>query len=211
MKQVRLIFQLMLIVLSFMLLYSCGNSRIVRGTVHDSITEQIIDSVFVQINGSEISTYTDENGCFIIEDAGLSPITVVISKAGYDTVSIEIENEENTIICLERKQEQNIIGKWELIYTDFIDGRMNALNDGSTFEFSENGNYIRFVWGFESGGTYQVTGNELWLDEKYRIGDKEGSERGEYLLNIEMFEEDSLIISFIECDAMVFQTYLPVD
>lgn len=211
MKIIRIIFQLTIITLSFILLCSCGNSRIVRGTVHDSFTEQTIDSVFVQVNGLETSTYTDENGCFAIEDAGLSPTTVVISKAGYNTVNIEIENEGNTIIYLERKLEQQIIGKWELNYTELFDRGMEVTNEGSTFEFFENGNYIRFIWSFESGGTFQVTGNELWLDEEYRIGDKEGSERGEYLLPIEMFEEDSFIISFIECDTRVYQTYLRID
>lgn len=211
MKKINIISQLTIITLFFMLLYSCDSLQIVSGTVYDSITKQAIDSVFVQKKDSETSIYTDENGYFKIEDVGLSPTTVVISKAGYDTVIIEIENKENKIIYLKRKQEQYIIGKWELDYIELIYGGMDAPNERSTIELFENGNYIRFIWGFESGGTFQVTENELWLDEKYKIGDREGSERGEYLLNIEKLEEDSLIISFIECDTIVFQTYLRID
>lgn len=108
-------------------------------------------------------------------------------------------------------QKQYFFGKWELDYKKLNVGRMDASNERNTIELFENGNYIRFIWGFESGGTFQVTENELWLDEKYKIGDREGSERGEYLLNIEKLEEDSLIISFIECDTKVFQTYLRID
>lgn len=142
MNQRNTLFPIALI--TFLLLSSCGNSGIVRGTIHDSITKQII-------------------------------------------------------------------GKWKLNRTEFIHGATDIPGDGNTFEFFENGDYTRFIWGFESGGTFQLAENELRLNENYRIGDREGSERGEYLLHIQFFEEDSIIISFTECDALVFQTYLPVD
>lgn len=209
MNQRNTLFPIALI--TFLLLSSCGNSGIVRGTIHDSITKQTIDGVFVQMIGSETSTYTDGNGCFLMENAGLSPAIVVVSKTGYNTENIVIENEENTNIYLEKSQRQQIIGKWKLNRTEFIHGVTDTPGDGNTFEFFENGDYTRFIWGFESGGTFQLAENELRLNENYRIGDREGSERGEYLLHIQIFEEDSLIISFTECDALVFQTYLPVD
>ncbi|MCK4663984.1 MAG: hypothetical protein KAT68_14040 [Bacteroidales bacterium] len=80
-------------------------------------------------------------------------------------------------------------------------------NKKHTIEFIENGKYKRFIWGFESGGSYQINKNELWLNEKYKIGDKEGSERGKYLLNLEKLEKNKLIISFTECDTKVYQVY----
>ncbi|MCD4792251.1 MAG: hypothetical protein K8R54_03390 [Bacteroidales bacterium] len=107
--------------------------------------------------------------------------------------------------------EQLIIGKWELDYKSTKDfyGNIMTNNDEkeNTLEFFENSKYKRFIWGFESGGTFQITGNEFRLDEKYRIGDKEGSERGKYVLQIEKFKKNKLIISFTECDVKVYQVY----
>ena len=106
---------------------------------------------------------------------------------------------------------RNIIGKWELDYKSTKDfyGNIMTENDEkeNTLEFFENGKYKRFIGGFESGGTFQITEKEFRLDEKYRIGDKEGSERGKYILKIEKFKKNKLIISFTECDVKVYQVY----
>ena len=113
---------------------------------------------------------------------------------------------ENTV-----NQEKFIIGKWELDYKSTKDfyGNIMTENDKkeNTLEFFENSEYKRFVWGFESGGTFKIAENELRLDEKYRIGDKEGSERGKYILKIEKLEKNKLIISFTECDVKVYRVY----
>ena len=117
-----------------------------------------------------------------------------------------------------KEKKQVITGKWELDYNSTKDfyGNIMTKNDEkeNTLEFFENGKpalpagrYKRFIWGFESGGTFQISENELWLDEQYRIGDKEGSERGKYLLQIEKFEKNKLIISFTESDVNVYQVY----
>ncbi|MEA1874919.1 MAG: hypothetical protein U9N51_10915 [Bacteroidota bacterium] len=106
--------------------------------------------------------------------------------------------------------EQNIIGTWKLNEKKLQVGRMDAPKEKNSLEFYENGTYKRFIWSFESGGTYSISGDTLWLNENWKIGDKEGSERGKYLLQIEKFEKNKLIISFTECDVKVHQVYQKV-
>lgn len=108
MKKNNTILMIAIASLFFMLLNSCDALQIVSGTVYDNTTKQAIDSAFVKKKGSETSTYTNRNGYFKIEDVGLSPTTVVISKAGYDTVIVEIENGKSKNIYLEKKSDKYI-------------------------------------------------------------------------------------------------------
>ena len=140
----------------------------------------------------------------IIDELGSGSywVEVNISPGKFESDLVNNEKENS---------EQLIIGKWELDYKSTKDfyGNIMTNNDEkeNTLEFFENSKYKRFIWGFESGGTFQITGNEFRLDEKYRIGDKEGSERGKYVLQIEKFKKNKLIISFTECDVKVYQVY----
>lgn len=156
----------------------------------------------------------------IIDELGAGSywVEVNISPGKFESDLVNNEKENS---------EQLIIGKWELDYkkllknnnkkdtAEFVKTKNSRLplspvawpDEKSTIEFFESGKYKRFIWGFESGGTFQIAGNELRLNEKYRIGDKEGSERGKYVLKIEEFKKNKLIISFIECDVKVYQVY----
>ncbi|MCD4664031.1 MAG: hypothetical protein K8R68_02095, partial [Bacteroidales bacterium] len=127
----------------------------------------------------------------------------------------KLKNDIKEILIDNKIQEQFITGKWDLDYKNTKDCSGNIMteneNKKNTIEFFENSKYKRFIWGFESGGSYQINKNELWLDEKYKIGDKEGSGRGKYLLNLEKIEKNKLIISFTECDMKVYQVYKKIE
>ena len=108
MKKTAKIFQLITATLLFLLLNSCDCLQTVSGTVYDNETKQVIDSVFVKKKNSEFdNAYTDKKGCFRIESIdgkpfACPPMTVVISKTGYEPVITDIENGENKNIYLKK-------------------------------------------------------------------------------------------------------------
>ncbi len=94
--------------LFIMFFCSCDCLQTAGGTVYDDETKQVIDSVFVKKKNSEFdNAYTDKKGYFRIESIdgkpfGCPPMTVVISKAGYETIITDIEPEENKNIYLKK-------------------------------------------------------------------------------------------------------------
>jgi hypothetical protein len=80
----------------------------VSGTVLDEQTKQPIDSVYIQEeNNYDYHSFTDQKGNF--ELSGISgglfrcpPMKVVISKSGFETVSLKIENGEHKTIKLRK-------------------------------------------------------------------------------------------------------------
>ncbi len=80
----------------------------VSGTVLIEQTMQPIDSVYVQIeNNHNYNCYTDQKGNFELSriSGGLfrcPPMKVVISKPGFETVSLQIENGEHKTIKLRK-------------------------------------------------------------------------------------------------------------
>lgn len=108
MKKINAIFQLMTATLFLMLLNSCDCLQTAGGTVYDNETKQVIDSAFVTKKDSKFDdAYTDKKGCFRIESIdgkpfACPPMTVVISKTGYEPVIIDIENGESKNIYLKK-------------------------------------------------------------------------------------------------------------
>ena len=107
--------------------------------------------------------------------------------------------------------ESSIIGHWEIDYKNLRDcdeGKKikHVKGKESSFDFYNNGNYRRLIWGFESGGTYTLNQSELILNEKYQLED-ENSKEQKRKLGIEKLLGDTLIISFTECDTKIQHIY----
>jgi len=108
--------------------------------------------------------------------------------------------------------DNSIVGHWEIDYKNLRDceeGKIikHVKGKESSLDFYSNGHYRRLTWGFESGGIYTLNKNDLLLDEKYQLEDENSTEQ-KHKLGIEELVQDTLIISFIECDTKIEQTYL---
>lgn len=74
--------------------------------------------------------------------------------------------------------DHNVIEDWELAYDTVTDCDGHAFKrdtlseDKCVFEFHKNNQYKRYIWGQETGGTYNITKNTLELNETYRKGGK---------------------------------------
>lgn len=91
---------------TMMILSSCDCLQNVTGTVIDAETNQPIQGAQVHKQQREYDKdETDENGKFAIESisGGLfdcPPMTIVVSKDGYETKTVEIDNAEDKTIKL---------------------------------------------------------------------------------------------------------------
>jgi len=100
---------LLLTIIGMTTLFSCGDClQKVSGTVIDEQSKQPIDSVYIQEeNNYGYNSYTDQKGNFELSriSGGLfrcPPMKVVISKSGFETVSLKIENGEHKTIKLKK-------------------------------------------------------------------------------------------------------------
>jgi hypothetical protein len=80
----------------------------VKGTITDELTNQPIQGVHVQKENKDVDqAYSNENGNFEITSIsgglfGCPPMTVVVSKEGYKTQTLEIENAGHKKIKLQK-------------------------------------------------------------------------------------------------------------
>ena len=102
---------LLLTIIGMTTLFSCGDClQKVSGTVLDEQSKQPIDSVYIQEeNNYDYNSFTDQKGNFELSriSGGLfrcPPMKVVISKSGFETVSLKIENGEHKTIKLRKLQ-----------------------------------------------------------------------------------------------------------
>ena len=65
----------------------------ISGNVRDAVSNNILDNVNVQVEGSGVGTATDEDGSFILiyENQSNSEINLIFSMIGYDKLSIQLE------------------------------------------------------------------------------------------------------------------------
>lgn len=93
---------------TLMLFTSCDCLQNVTGTVIDADTNQPIQGVQVHKQNKEYNKdETDEEGKFAIESIsgglfGCPPMTIIVSKEGYETKTVEIDNAEDDTIKLKR-------------------------------------------------------------------------------------------------------------
>lgn len=95
--------------LGLSILNSCGDCyQEINGVIVDKDTNMPIDSVFIQDNKKEFNNvYSDKEGLFELHgvSGGLfkcPPMTVKISKIGYDTISLDIESSVRDTIKLRK-------------------------------------------------------------------------------------------------------------
>lgn len=72
----------------FLLFYGVSFSQILEGTILDKNTSKPIASATVYLDGTTISTLTDENGVFTINSRGNTKPDLVISYLGYVTTRV---------------------------------------------------------------------------------------------------------------------------
>jgi hypothetical protein len=100
---------LLLTIIGMITILSCGDClQKISGTVLDEQTKQPIDSVYIQEeNKYDYNCFTDPKGNFKLSriSGGLfrcPTMKVVISKTGYETFSLKIENGEHKTIKLRK-------------------------------------------------------------------------------------------------------------
>lgn len=91
-----------------MLITSCDCMQNVTGTVLDAETSLPIEGAHVQKENKEYDKdETDEKGEFTVESISggfrCPPMIVVVSKEGYETLTVKIDNAGNETIKLKRK------------------------------------------------------------------------------------------------------------
>lgn len=107
------------------------------------------------------------------------------------------------------KNNKDLIGKWELDYNkeflscdnDFVKYSKEEYGQTS-IELFNSGSYKQYIWGTETTGKYKVEANKLLLI------DSDGN--GIWSLNIKKIENDTLKISYPECDVVINWTFYKV-
>jgi hypothetical protein len=89
-------------------LYGCDCVQIARARVLDATTKQPIDSVKVyKKSRAEQNTLTNHKGEFELHSisgglSGCPPMTVVLTKAGYRTKTVDVGSDSSTVIYLDK-------------------------------------------------------------------------------------------------------------
>lgn len=99
---------LVLIIITSALLTSCDCMQHVTGTVLDAETSEPIEGAQVQKENKDYDKdETDEKGKFAVESISggfrCPPMTLVVSKKGYQTLTVKIDNAGKKTIKLKRK------------------------------------------------------------------------------------------------------------
>jgi hypothetical protein len=85
----------------FACLYSFAQQTTIRGVVNDILTSQPIDAVLVQLEGTELSTITDNQGAFaFLLDVPLGEQILLLSKNGFLTARYPIVVSEGSTLSL---------------------------------------------------------------------------------------------------------------
>jgi|SRR6185437_11235703 len=88
--------------------HGCDCAQIARARVLDAANKQPIDSVEVyKKSRTEQNTFTNYNGNFELHSisgglTGCPPMTVVLTKEGYQTKTVDVSSDASTIIYLDK-------------------------------------------------------------------------------------------------------------
>ena len=86
----------LLLTMCLLTLYSQAQNLIVKGTVKASGTKENIPAVSVNIKGTSIGTYTDENGNFSLSVSKF-PIVLLISSVGYENAEVAVSGPQDAL------------------------------------------------------------------------------------------------------------------
>ncbi len=82
---------------------ACGqDSHLVEGKVTNNSNEAI-DSVLIQVMGTDLNSYSDESGNFRINTRNRGD-ELIFSKKGYEMQRLPIENRENINVELQTEE-----------------------------------------------------------------------------------------------------------
>lgn len=79
-------------------------SQNLRGYVVDKETKQPVYYATIYFNGTSVGTYSDRNGCFVLNIANFSTMPLTISALGYFSTTIDnLLSEKQIVVELNRK------------------------------------------------------------------------------------------------------------
>lgn len=74
-----------------------AQERTVTGTVLDSVSEEPVRDVTVQVQGTDLGTLTDPEGRFVLRGVPSQPLSLVISQIGYQNREIRVPADQNSV------------------------------------------------------------------------------------------------------------------
>ena len=90
---------LLIFLLTFLLSSHTMANEVVHSCVYDITNQTPLANTTIQIKGKSQGTITDANGCFTLSISEF-PATLIVSRLGYKTFTIELENHEIPVIYL---------------------------------------------------------------------------------------------------------------
>src|SRR5689334_13904992 len=82
---------LMAFVVAITALNTNGQSTVINGIVLDAVTKKPVVAASVYINNTQVSTITDENGIFHLQNIVLRDNDIVISHVGYNKLLQQVD------------------------------------------------------------------------------------------------------------------------
>ena len=88
-------------VLSLFPLFLFAQGVTVSGTIHSSVSGDLVPAVTVSVKGSSAGTFTNDRGYFKLSIPGQFPLTLVISSVGFQTKEVAVNSAEPVNISLD--------------------------------------------------------------------------------------------------------------
>jgi len=170
-----LIMKKFILIFLFINIYLVASNQVIRGTIVDNTTKNVIHSASVYFNGTSVGTLSDENGNFQIDISKYSSMPITISAIGYYSVTLTnfLTGKPNLIYMSPKLFELNeVIVKaksqpWKrrenltIFRNEFLGTTGNAMNCKIT-----NENDIRFKYSSDNDTLTAFSANPILIDNK---------------------------------------------
>lgn len=162
----------------FACLYSFAQQTTIRGVVNDILTSQPIDAVLVQLEGTELSTITDNQGAFaFLLDVPLGEQILLLSKNGFLTarypivvsggsnlslpdLMIEFDNSDDDLFTITLSDDElNSDSSGADNISGLLSASMDIFQRTAAFEFSQS--FFRMRGLNTDNGTVLMNGIEM--------------------------------------------------
>ena len=77
--------------------YAAIFGQIIKGTVHDESTGERLPNANIVVKGTNLFSFTDINGVFILKDIGEKKISIEVRFIGYETKTVDMELNGKTV------------------------------------------------------------------------------------------------------------------